>query len=135
MANWYGTSRSNYFRVKDPVEFEAWVERTGLTAFPGEVDGYFGVADDTGEGWPTDPDDEDAGLDFPDQLARYVLPGDVVILMSAGAEKLRYVSGIAIAFRVDEAGVFANYEQVCLDKIYDITAAWPNVGLITEAAY
>lgn len=31
MANWYGSARSNYFRVKDRDAFLAWAEELGLT--------------------------------------------------------------------------------------------------------
>lgn len=37
MADWYGNSRSNYFKVKDEVEFREWADCLSLTVW--EKDG------------------------------------------------------------------------------------------------
>ena len=36
MANWYGTARSNYFRVKDKDAFLKWADGRGLGVFKNE---------------------------------------------------------------------------------------------------
>ena len=36
MANWYGTARSNYFRVKDSDTFLNWANGRGLGVFKNE---------------------------------------------------------------------------------------------------
>jgi len=41
MANWYGTARSNYFRVKDPEAFKDWINAMH-DLFLLEKDGKFG---------------------------------------------------------------------------------------------
>lgn len=52
MANWYGTARSNYFRVKDPEAFKAWVNAMpALTLL--EKDGKFGFYVDDSGGFPS----------------------------------------------------------------------------------
>lgn len=133
MADWYGTSRSNYFRVKDPVEFEAWAKR--IDAQPWQnPDGLWAIQGESDKGgWPCYGPDTDEDFDFIDELAKRVLPGDVVVLVSAGAEKLRYVSGITFAFRTTPEGVF-EFEQISLDDIYQL-AAERFGGDISEASY
>jgi hypothetical protein len=57
MANWPGTARSNYFRVKDAAAFVQWAERRGLGVFKTErgADIFaFHSGESTGDGsWPS----------------------------------------------------------------------------------
>lgn len=108
MANWYGTARSNYFKVKDPEAFKAWVEKRGLQLLHGSDEKGFGIAvgdsSDSG-GWPTTDSeaitagktDEECEISIHDELAEHLAEGEIAILMEAGAEKLRYVTGNAVA--------------------------------------
>lgn len=114
MANWYGSARSNYVRLKDPeavkqllderasdVSLEESVNTPGLFAFL--VNGM----SDSG-GWPSVcplAEDGEADYDanpigFDDLIAEHLVDGEVLILTEAGAEKLRYVTGRAHALRV-----------------------------------
>lgn len=100
MANYYGTARSNYVRVKDREAFLQWTARRKLGVFksergpdvfaihPGEAtDGF----------WPSY--DIDAGVEFSltAELAEHLPEGQVAILLEVGAEALRYLTGEAIA--------------------------------------
>jgi len=38
MSNWYGTSRSNYFRVKDETSFRKWTDCLGIGIFKHDDD-------------------------------------------------------------------------------------------------
>jgi len=104
MANWYGTSRSNYFRVKDVNAFKKDVEALGLQVFNDEPSDLYAVAaDELGDdgSWPSyHPDDEnfENELDFISFLAGHLADGEVCVLLTAGAEKLCYITGHAQAF-------------------------------------
>lgn len=134
MANFYGTARSNYFQVKNPEAFKAWVtmvpglglwETTQADLQAAETEEekqrlacVFGIySDDAGSGWwpymVENADGEFQEFDLVDSLAPHLADGQVAVLMESGAEKLRYLCGNAVAF--DNTG---NVVQVNLDDIY-----------------
>ena len=106
MANYYGAARTNYVKVSDmdglkeflkdwPIEID---EHEGKTAF-------FSADGDSG-GWPMcrlDENDEDVDFDF-GELMVFIEPGEVLVFMEAGAEKLRYLVGFAYAYMRDKDG-------------------------------
>ncbi len=121
MANWYGTARSNYFKVKDADAFKAWVdslsdcvliERNGLY-------GFYSECPDSG-GFPSqryDDETEDyVDIDMVGELSAHLVEGEVAILMEAGAEKVRYISGWSLAVAWDARTLGVNladiYEKV-----------------------
>jgi hypothetical protein len=91
MANWTGSARSNYFRVKD--EHGGWPNW-----IPAET-----------------IDEEDVEVDVAEIVAGHLAAGEVAILIEVGAEKLRYLTGIAVA-------VNDRNEQRCIDleDIYEV---------------
>ena len=108
MSNFNGTARSNYFRVKNAEAFvEAMLALPGVgvwtkTGEDGVVRHAVSSEDcDTGT-WPTtgynDETDEEIEYDMPTEIAPHLMDGEVCVLMEAGAEKLRYISGWAVAF-------------------------------------
>lgn len=111
MANYYATARSNYFAVKDETAFREWADRCGLDILdPNHRDNVaegvwrFAITpkgDDDSGGWPTYIADDDADdyvdIDLPAELAAHLVPDEVAVLMEIGSEKLRYVTGIAVA--------------------------------------
>ena len=50
-----------------------------------------------------DENDEDVDFDF-GELMVFIEPGEVLVFMEAGAEKLRYLVGYANAYMRDKAG-------------------------------
>ena len=117
MANFNGTARSNYFKVKDVEAFKAWVETIpDLVCW--EREGLYAIRSedfDTGC-WPsTRYDDEDEDLNLTGELAEHLAEGEVAVLMEAGAEKLRYISGWAVA--VNHKG---EEVSISLYNIYDL---------------
>ena len=126
MANYYATARSNYFAVKDETAFREWAARIGLnildpTLHAPVVDGNrrFGIApgdgDDSGA-WPTsfyndDTDDFD-DIDVSEELSVHLADGEVAILMEVGNEKLRYVSGSAVAVNNKGKSVYVNIDSI-----------------------
>lgn len=117
MANWYGTAHSNYFRVKEPNAFVQWTEQHGLGVFRSErgpdVFAIHPGNDSDSGGWPSYDMENDEELNLVAELARHLAPGQVAILLEVGAEKLRYLTGQAIA--VNASGHVA---EVTLQGIY-----------------
>lgn len=132
MANYYATSRTNTFRVKDPKAFKAWAEKIGIKVHErADASGFVlfpNDMDDCGTFPSYDSDAEDE-IDFANQLSAHLAEGSVAVIVEAGAEKLRYVHGHAIA--VDCRG-----RQVCvaLDDIYTL-ATKEFGGEISRAEY
>jgi hypothetical protein len=124
MANWIGSARTNYFRVKDVEAFKTWAAAASLVVF--ERDGRHGVhSEDEYGGWPEivfDDVSTDAhrAFDIAHELAQHVADGEIVVCVEAGAEKLRYITGKAIAFRASTDG--PETIAITLDDIYDLAA-------------
>jgi len=101
MANWYGTARSNYFRVKDKVAFLKWADGRALGVFKNEENTdlfaiYGGESTDDGS-WPSYDVEGDTEIDLVTELAQHLPKGQIAVLLEIGAEKLRYLTGMAIA--------------------------------------
>ena len=118
VANYVASARSNYFRVADPPAWPAFLAKWGLAgwerpdpAAPGVLVAFHaGDATDSG-GWPDRPDpdwlaanvpgwDEGDAYEGPDlagDLAPLLAPGQVAILQEIGYERLRYLTGEAVA--------------------------------------
>jgi len=124
MANWYGTARSNYFHVADMKKFEAWANDLCLEWWT-DKEGRVAISpsDSSDEGsWPSSryvEENEDTGMagdyedfDILDELADHLAEGEIAVLMEAGAEKKRYITGHATA--VDSKG------EIVAVSIYDI---------------
>ena len=115
MANWYGTARSNRFKV---VDVDAFTEELSDASIDINIDGdtvtLFGDDDDTG-GWPTTAYDEESGddyeIDLPSIIQRHIQEDSCAILMEVGAEKLRYVTGWSCAISKKEV-VYVNLDEI-----------------------
>jgi hypothetical protein len=136
MADWNGMARSNYFRVKDEAAFRKWAEDLELEVIT-DSEGRFGVYSKTEDGgFPSERLSEDEeemeDLDFPDELAAHLVEGSIAILMTAGHEKDRYVSGYAIALNSEGKRV-----ELVLSDIYTKAAEFfqIDIGNITQATY
>jgi hypothetical protein len=132
MANWYGSARTNYVRIKDrdgldealaPFSLQVW-DKEGAVAFGGEDE--FG-------GFPSislDSEGNEVQFDPETHICPYMEPNQVLIVMEVGAEKLRYLTGWATAYSSEGKSV-----HVSIGDIYDkAEAAFPNHS-ITEAEY
>jgi len=122
MANYVGSARSNYFRVRDEAAFLGWVK-----ALPGVVarreDGdpeRFALLVEDGDdgGWPNWRYEEEAGeeeeIDLHAELAGHLADGAVAVLQEVGSEKLRYLVGYAVA--VNHRG---ERLSVSIDDVYE----------------
>lgn len=100
MANYYGTARSNYVRVKDSEAFLQWTSRRmlGVLKIERGPDVFAIYPDDTADGfWPTYDFEAGAEFSLTAELAEHLPQGQVAILLEVGAEALRYLTGEAIA--------------------------------------
>lgn len=139
MANYTATTRSNYFAVKDEAAFTAWCAQRSLHHWDREEDGQprrFAISADTGDccGWPmydwADDGSDTVEIDFPEELAQHLAEGEVAVLIEIGNEKLRYLTGCAVA--VDHTGETL---VVSLDDIYEEAAKAFGRPLPTSATY
>jgi hypothetical protein len=106
MANFCGSGRSNYFKVKDPEKFKEWMSNFGDLSLhkhdDDPLDNQFCILVDSECGdvpneQCVDGEDEYKEIDFFQELAKFLEDDEVVIFMHCGAEKLRYLSGYATA--------------------------------------
>lgn len=101
MAQWIGTARSNYFRVKNEEAFVKEIESHELS-FQRDNEGRFAVfSEHEYGGWPgweyPEDDGEPVEIDVAEIVSGHLAPGEVAVLMEVGAEKIRYVTGYAVA--------------------------------------
>ena len=123
MANYYSSARTNYFRVKDADAFNKWIEQfSGLETIVHETEGTVGVLFDDGVPncrWETEKfadgneQEVDVEVDFMDELAEHLADDEVAVLQEAGAEKMRFINGYAIAINNKK-----ETKQINLDDIY-----------------
>lgn len=119
MANYYSMGRTNHFAVKDPDAFAEYItplvgdgdvireERDGVEGFillfPDGIPCYY------------DPEDgESVELEWDRILAPHLADGEVCVMQEIGNEKLRYLTGYAIAFNNK-----GDKEYINLSSIYD----------------
>lgn len=96
MANWYGTCRSNYFKVKDEAAFLAMTELFELTIIR-QADKIGFISNSEYGDVPRYWDDADELVSIIDKIAEHLAENQVCVIMEIGAEKARYVTGWALA--------------------------------------
>lgn len=135
MANYYATARTNYFKVKDTDLFKKWLKEFNsidVEVVPeknGKFAILFGEDGIPSHRWNDETQDDD-DIDFTDELSKHLVEGEVAIIMSVGAEKLRYVSGYATA--VNSKG---DTVEISLDDIYEKASLALNTKNISRAEY
>jgi hypothetical protein len=127
MANWYGSARSNYVRVRDREAFLDWADSLPHVEVVDKGDMFALLV--AGDGWPSFRDGADEELDLATEIANHLAEGEVFIFQEVGAEKLRYLTGWAKA--VNRAG---HTLEVSIDDIYTLVRErWSLTA--TEAQY
>ena len=124
MADWYGTARSNYFKVRDNEAFKVFMQDLSsmITEYNDADNTWWIRADDYGNGgfdWTVydenfEPDDS---VNAMDELASHLQEGEVAIFLEAGAEKLRYITGNALAIAWT-----GEITEIDLTDIYELVA-------------
>ena len=135
MANYYEASRSNYFAVKNLEAF-----KTAIEMFPIEIvsreekDGEIlvGLLGDYENGFAWTYYDEDTEDDveivWEDIFKEHLADDSVAIFMGTGSEKLRYLSGWAVAYNNK-----GETRSVDLSSIYELGKELGSK--MTEATY
>lgn len=120
MANYTAVTRSNYFKVKDEQAFLEWVESVPDLGHWKNNEGLHAIRSDT-DGWPSFQyiEDEEGyevelDLELAPELSKHLAEGEVAVLLEAGYEKLRYITGHAVAVAWD-----GRIEYIDLNQIYD----------------
>jgi len=100
MADWYGTTRSNYFKVKDIVEFRAMMSSfdVEIVVKPDTQDTVCFLATTHNGAIPTyHPTDDLHEISIVDVIAPHLADNQVCIIQEVGAEAKRYLTGTSIA--------------------------------------
>lgn len=97
MADWYGTCRSNYFAVKDREAFNEFCSLFEVEVI--EKDDLVGIISNDEYGsfpnvWDEDTDEQ---FSFIEGISNHLAENHVCIILEAGAEKARYITGMAFA--------------------------------------
>ena len=119
MANYYGEARTNYFHVKDEEAFLKAMEDVPGIDIQSDANGFVILGNDD-DGYNTwykwTVDDEE--LDIPQMVAEHLADGEVAVFMEVGHEKLRYLTGGAVAVNSEGEEVI-----VSIIDIYKLAAA------------
>ena len=132
MANWYGTARTNYVRVADeeglkksiaPFGMETSRDSEGRIAFfgndPDSGDFPSMAYQEPGEG---ETEETEVEFDWADRVVGFLVPGEVLVVQTVGAEKLRYVTGYAQAYQLSLDGQEVHDVDLNIDLIYELAA-------------
>lgn len=118
MANWYGSARTNYVRIKDMPGLEQALEPFGVRIGHHPSHDDFVCLDTSGSedgdfpSYAIDEDGKEYEFSFEEHVVPYLAEGQVLIATSAGAEKLRYITGWAGAYAWDGRTHFINISQI-----------------------
>ena len=120
MANWNGIARTNYVKIKDIDALMKFVDGLPIEVHPhpaAENFVCFAPADnDTGDFDHYYSDDDDGNDEYWDwtHIAEHSVEGQVLIVMTVGHEKSRYLTGYASAITWD-----GRVTDVSIDDIYE----------------
>lgn len=115
MANYYGTGRSNYFRVKDREKFEEALAALPVTVVESRSDqSLIALLDgnDNGDGWIMYDYEAEEDVDYVELVAPHLADGEVCIMAEVGTEKYRYLVGWAVAFNNKGVQVSVDLENI-----------------------
>lgn len=124
MANWNGVARTNYVRVENIKALRAALEpwpiamhetKDHLVAFFAETD------DGNFPSFTTDENDEEIEFSFADVVMPHIAAGEVLVTMTIGAERKRYLTGVASALVRDGDGN-VDFLSFDLNDIYERAA-------------
>ena len=133
MANYCGSGRSNYFKVKNAKKFLKWAEMwCGITIHPGKTKNEFCILSENESGdFPDEREDKKDSVEFLTEIATHLAEDSVAIFMHCGAEKLRYLCGYA--FAINSLG---DQRVINLQEIYKMAEVLSHKpSKITEVSY
>lgn len=113
MADYYGTGRTNYFKVKDEEAFRKMASQFEVVVCE-RGDGKFAVISEKEDGCFSISDDDGDDVCMTKEIVEHLAEGEVAVFIHIGSEKARYLDGVATA--VHSSGQVV---QVHLDDIYE----------------
>jgi len=135
VANWYGTSRTNYYKVIDEERYQALF--AGLCSSEGDIEDfsngdvhgfgcyndvfYYPLVDSEGNAKTSEDYDCDGDIDlFLYEMSKILAPNNVFILQTVGNEKLRYLTAFSAVVFPNEAPVWLDLtaltKKMCKEK-------------------
>lgn len=138
MANYVAYARTNYVKVSDMDTLKRYLQDWPISVYPSSEEGYFCFIceDPDGAGWPGyGYDEDDNEIEFLwEDVMQFIEPGQVLVALEVGAEKLRYLTGIAEAYiRTEDGRVLLL--NINLHDIYQKARETFQVEHITTAEY
>lgn len=133
MSDWHGTTRSNYFKVKDLDSFKTMLSNFQVECITKENTDLVGFYSTTYNGGiPTCfPGNNLIEVSILDCIAPHLETNEVCVVQSVGAEKQRYLTGTAIA--ISHTGETVS---ISLSDIYkEAQEQFGGDASITEAIY
>lgn len=126
MANWYGSARSNYVLVEDMQGLKDALEPfKDISIEQGSKHGFCFIVDKNSDSgaWPSsiyldDDRDEEVEFDPAVHITPYLEDGEILVMQEVGAEKLRYLTGYAQAFKAKTGECVG----VSIESIYKLAA-------------
>lgn len=106
MANWTGKARTNYIMVKDVEALKAKADEIGITVHVHtDNPSFVAFEPDQGDGGDfehTFTDEDDVEIEWTwSELSEHFAEGQVLIVMTVGSERTRYLTGFAQAVAWD----------------------------------
>lgn len=129
---WHGTARTNYVSVTDLEKLGKILNELQVRMEENHQGQVCFVSDAEDGGW-SGMDEQDREFSFEEHVMPYVVGGQVLVAMEAGADKCRYISGRAVAYvRWGD-----RVEQTCVElaDIYEKAKKFFVVADITDATY
>lgn len=135
MANYYEKARTNYFKVKDFTKFREFIDKfSSIELVVEEQKGGYALLFSEESGVPSQYYDEDTDdfieVDFIYELSRFITDDSIAVIQAVGSEKLRFVSGYAIAVNSKNEQVSIN-----INEIYERAKEKFGVSEINTAIY
>lgn len=131
MANWYGAARTNYVTLTDVVKVKFVCETFDMGLCTNDVGKYaFFPSEDTNGDFNYSVSDENGDeieFSWETEILPFVAEGEVLVVMTSGAEKLRYITGSAEAYCRVGAEVKSTY--INLRDIYKQAAKVFDIAL------
>ena len=103
VSNWYGAAKSNFVKVKDLDALRKALEPWSIKIQENcAADGKICLLASSDEGgwpsWGTDEEGADVEFSFADLVVPHLVEGEVLVVVEAGHEGLRCITGFAEAF-------------------------------------
>jgi hypothetical protein len=112
MANYESRFRTNYFRVKSEDAFCKWAYDIGADYSSLKIDGGVGWVLTRQGSVPDFSESREEEIDFASELSEHLVEGEVAIYMEVGYEKLRYLSGVAVAVAWDGRVTYVDLNEI-----------------------